>query len=333
MRDDPFSESLLVRYLLGDLPEEQQVEIEERAFSDHQYLRNIQAVESELIDEYVRGGLRADERRRFEERFFASAERRSKVEFSRALATVAPEFTAAGRAVLPRTAPLPGLWQHVHGAFLAALSRPARYALAAAALLVVLGSTWLIVESFRLRGQLAQLRAEQESREHEQQALQQQIADEKARRENLSGQLERERQQREHSDQLIGELQRQLEQSTTQPSQSVVSLALWPGLARGGGARPKLVLTQSARLVKVQIGIEPEDEYQSLRVELRGPTGQPVWTQGDLKGRHVRTGRSVILNLPANLLGAGQYELSLKGTAAAGTIDDIGYYYFDVVKK
>jgi hypothetical protein len=253
------------------------------------------------------------------------------VEFARALTAVAPEFTVEKRDIRPGIAPVPGPWRHL--LLLTGLSRPARYALAAAALLVVLGSSLLIVDSFRLRGQLAQLRAEQESRERQHQDLQRKIADAEAGRENLSEQLERERQQREQSDQLAAELQRQLEASTSQPSQSVVSLALWPGLARSGHARPRLVLPQSARLVKVQIGIEPEDEYQSFRVELRGPNGQPVWTRGDLHGREVRTGRSVILNLPANLLGAGQYELSLKGTAAAGTIEDIGYYYFDVLKK
>jgi hypothetical protein len=332
MKNDPFSEGLLVRYLLGDLPEEQRVEIEERAFCDHQYLRNIQAVESDLIDEYVRGGLSKAERRRFEETFFVSAERREKVEFARALATVAPEFTVEEREIRPGTVKAPGSGQHALRIFLRGLGRPARYALVAAALLIVLGSSWLIVESFRLRGQLAQLRVEQELRERQQQDLQRQTADEEARRQILSAQLERERQQREQSDQLAAELQRQLEASRS-PSQSVVSLALWPGLARAGRSRPKLVLPESARLVKLQVGIEPEDEYQSFRVELRGPSGQPVWAQGDLHGRQVRTGRSVVLNLPANLLGAGQYELSLKGTAAAGTIDDIGYYYFDVVKK
>lgn len=94
MRDDPSSETLLVRYLLGDLAEEEQVEIEERAFRDQQYLETIQAVESDLIDEYVRGGLSDRERRQFEARFFVSAERRLKVGFAKALAIAAPEFEA-----------------------------------------------------------------------------------------------------------------------------------------------------------------------------------------------------------------------------------------------
>ena len=49
------NEKLISRYLLGELPEEQQVEIEDRAFSDKDYLATITTVENDLIDEYVRG--------------------------------------------------------------------------------------------------------------------------------------------------------------------------------------------------------------------------------------------------------------------------------------
>jgi len=33
------------------------------------------------------------------------------------------------------------------------------------------------------------------------------------------------------------------------------------------------------------------------------------------------------------MLEGGRYELSVKGTSAAGTSEDIGYYYFEVLKK
>jgi anti-sigma factor RsiW len=91
MKVDSPSEALLIRYLLGDLPEEQQVEIEERAFTDQGYLKTMQAVETDLIDEYVRDGLPERDRIQFEARFLASEERRRKVGFAKALAIVAAE--------------------------------------------------------------------------------------------------------------------------------------------------------------------------------------------------------------------------------------------------
>ena len=328
------NDELIVRYLLGDLPEEKQSEIEDRAFQDEQYLHEILAAEGDLIDEYVRGELSDSSRRQFESRFLSSAERRRKVVFARAMASVTPEFAAAKRDIRPASAPSPAGWPGNFAAFLRGLNPAASFSLAAAALIVVMGLSWLTAESLRLRAELSELRAEQHSREREQQALQQQVADEQARREDLSARLEREREAGERSQQLIGELQRELEKSATQPSQpAVVSLALWPGISRSGGARPKLALPQAARRVRIQIGVEPEDEYQSFRAELRAPGGQPIWAQDSLSARRVRAGRAVILNLPASVLKAGEYELVLKGVTGQGTTEDIGYHYFDVLKK
>ena len=92
MRDDLSSDAQLVRYLLGDLTEQEQVEVEERAFRDQHYLLEIEAVECDLIDDYVRGALSEHQRRQFEERFFASAERRHKLKFARALGVITEEF-------------------------------------------------------------------------------------------------------------------------------------------------------------------------------------------------------------------------------------------------
>jgi len=79
MATDLNNETLITRYLLGELSEEQQVEIEDRAFEDKNYLASITAVENDLIDEYVRNELSGAERQRFEKRFLASAERRKRV--------------------------------------------------------------------------------------------------------------------------------------------------------------------------------------------------------------------------------------------------------------
>jgi len=92
MRDDLSDDAQLTRYLLGELTEEEQVEIEERAFRDRRYLLEIEAVECDLIDDYVRGALSEVERRQFEERFLASEKRRRKLEFAKSLEAVAGEL-------------------------------------------------------------------------------------------------------------------------------------------------------------------------------------------------------------------------------------------------
>ena len=78
MAADLNSDKLITRYLLGELTEEQQIEIEDRAFSDQEFLAGITAVENDLIDEYVRDEMPDGDRRRFESRFLASESRRKK---------------------------------------------------------------------------------------------------------------------------------------------------------------------------------------------------------------------------------------------------------------
>jgi TolA-binding protein len=219
-------------------------------------------------------------------------------------------------------------------AFLRGISPVARLSLATAALLIVIGGSWLVTETLRLRAQVAQLHAERQSREQQERALEEQLAQQRQRSEDLAGGLQSEQQQRQRSEELIRELERQREESTAKPTgPSVVSFALLPGLARAGGTRPKLVLPQSSRLVRLQIGIEPGDEYKSFRVELYTQAAQQVWSQDNLSARAVRGGRAVVINLPAKLLGAGQYELALKGITSEGKNEALGYYYFDVLKK
>ncbi|HKG79712.1 MAG TPA: hypothetical protein VKA78_09845, partial [Pyrinomonadaceae bacterium] len=108
MAAEPNSERVIARYLLGELPEEQQVEIEDRAFADKDYLASITAVENDLIDEYVREELSETDRRKFENRFLASTERRKRVEFARALANMAFEAKAAEK---PGRAPAAVSWR------------------------------------------------------------------------------------------------------------------------------------------------------------------------------------------------------------------------------
>src|SRR5436305_14897182 len=88
MRMGSVDETLLVQYLLGKLSEEKQAQVEDRAFADTDYRAALEAAEADLIDEYVRGELPPADRRSFESLFLASPQRRTKVEFARALAAV-----------------------------------------------------------------------------------------------------------------------------------------------------------------------------------------------------------------------------------------------------
>src|SRR5262249_1501031 len=122
MEDGSVEETVVVRYLLGDLPEETLIQVEDRAFSDPEYLRLIEAVEADLIDAYVHNQLHSIEKQQFEKRFFASAERRKKVEFARAWSQVAREAkTASSPAPAVRRVEARRSWRDLLGFW----SRPA----------------------------------------------------------------------------------------------------------------------------------------------------------------------------------------------------------------
>ena len=334
MAAEPYSEEFIARYLLGDLPEEQQTEIEDRAFRDEGFLLDILAVESDLIDEYVRHELRDPQSRQFETHFLASAERRRKLEFARALSTVFAEAEATENE--PRSAVLrtPTTWRDSFAAFVRVLSPAAKFAMAAAVLLVVFGGSWLVLQTRRSRSELERIRAEQQAGHNDQQALEQQIASERSRSNDLAAQLQHEKEARQQTEALVQELERARNERTTQPTQpTIISLALLPGISRGGGVRPRLVLPQSARLVHLQVGIDPEDQYKGFSVELRAQGGRQIWSRNNLSARTTRSGRALSLDLPARSLSAGQYELALKGMNDQGALENVGYYYFDVVKK
>ena len=321
------NEKLIAQYLLGELPEEQQVEIEDRAFTDKDYLATITTVENDLIDEYVRGELSAADRQRFETRFLASAERRKRVEFAKALGTIVSEAPAPEKKVVqvePRWS-----WRESLYAFLSGLNPAARVAFVAAMILLIVGAAWLFVETQRLRRQVNQLQAEKQSGQSLQQALEQ----ERKRSEELNARLNQEKQQREQTDESLRQLTETQEAKNPAPPPVIASLTLLPGLSRGGGQKPNLDLSNDARVVRLQVGIDPEEQYKSYAVELRTVAGRQVWNRENLAARTRRGSRAVGLTLPATVLKSGEYELRLRGLTEGGGSEDVGFYYFNVRKR
>jgi hypothetical protein len=92
--EKPQFKPLVRRYLLGDLPEEEQRRIEELFMSDAGYREEVLIAEDDLIDDYLDGLLDEHERRRFAEYFLATPQQQQKVRIARTL-----KRYAAGRAV------------------------------------------------------------------------------------------------------------------------------------------------------------------------------------------------------------------------------------------
>jgi cell division protein FtsL len=329
METKSLNEELIVRYLLDDLPEEEQARLEDLAFSDRELMQNILAVESDLIDDYARGELSDPERRRFERRFLASSERRQKVEFARALAKIIPE-TRTGEASQTATDVAPKSWFNSLIASLRSLNPVLTWSMATATVMLAIGVWWLTTETIRLRGQVAQLQAERQERRREEESLQRQLAGERARSQELDAQLERERELRGRSEELA---RRSKAREKPTGLATIAALFLPAGVPRSADDRPALLLPQEAQIARLQIGLERGDDYERYRAELRTREGREVWIQNNLRARAGRAGRFVELDLPASLLEPGEYELALKGVSDRKEVKDLGYYYFTALRK
>jgi hypothetical protein len=313
-------EKLMAEYLMGRLSEEDQAQIEERFLKDKEYLECLQDIEEDLNDSYVRGELSDHERELFEKRISASPEWMQRVEFARALTAVGTT-PAEATAIQPGDKPQSISWWEPLLAFLRAQNPAFNLVLLTSALAILAFGSWLMLENRRLRTELQQLRAE---RQQLVQRLQQQTDDASARVDQLGQELERERGQRE-------QLQSELEKSP--PEQAIISFLLLPGVGRGGDESTKLEVPRNARIVRLNLYLQGPTPYKSYRTELRTAGGQPVWSRDGLSLRQTRTGRAIAVSLPASALTSGKFEMILKGIITKDQIEDVEYYYFNIVKK
>jgi hypothetical protein len=300
MRSERVDEMLLVKYLLGNLTEDEQVQVEDRTFSDPDYLAALEAAEADLIDNYVRGDLSQSERRSFERLFFASSQRRSKVEFARALARVTAESKRT--ALAPQPSARPSLL-----AFLRGWNPAFQFASAVAALIFIAGASWLMVQNSVMRSRVAALEAQNRTIEAREQTLQRE---------------------------LLAQSQRPpAPLPATAPVPIIASLVFPPGLTRAETHREQLVLNPSSQLAHIEIQLEARDDYPRYRGELRTAGGEEILTQEGLRKHRNSEGDSVTVDVPASSLATGEYELGLKGLSQGQSVVDIGYYYFSIRKQ
>jgi hypothetical protein len=277
MPAERIDETLLRKYLLGDLSEDEQVDVEDRAFADQEFLRALEAAEADLIDAWVRGDLSPSERRAFERQFLVSPQRRNKVDFARALAKVLSESK-------PAEAPRKTFWRWPFGM---QWTPALQWAAGLAILLCVAATTWFAIENAAMRSRTSALEAR---------------LDQQARDRSMAA------------------------------APAVASLVLLPGLSRSEARVPQLSLDPAAQVVRIEVRLEPRDNYQRFRAELRTRRGDEVLTLANLSRRQTTTGYGVLVEAPASVLPPGQYELELKGAKGSST-EDVGFYYFNIDRK
>jgi hypothetical protein len=301
----------LVRYLLGLLPDEETEWLDEAGIVDDDVAARLRVAESDLVDAYVSGALTGETLARFESFYLSSPRRREKVRFAERF------LGAIDRAAVPQVA--------------VAVPRRTRFHWPVAAAVFVLATCGaLLFEEVRLRDGLDQAR--------------QASAVSGRRSEALMRQLEQSRAAAAETRQALESARTALTargSSTTGRSQVApgvpappqLALVLMPQTRAGGALPPTVALSTALADVAIDLRLESND-FSRYRVDLKDPgSGRTLWRGGDVPARSVQSAAFVSIAVPAEVLAPQHYVLEVAGLDAAGRLEPLASYIFQVTRR
>lgn len=332
---------IMRRYLLGELSQEEQGEVEERLFLDSGYLQHLRMAEDDLIDDYVYEELSPDEREKFDNYFLSNSERYESLRIARALRKYTPTnpspIPSASASDVPHTAPSKiaflSFW-HAHNPVL-------RLSMATAILLIGLGGLWLIIKSIRRPGppEPVQVQLPQQQEKQQDMPSNANLEEHRAETKEDAGQQNQERPiiaaNKESAQQR--EQRRQARESTPrdkQPPAQVYSFLLLPiGPIREGGEVNKIELPSDTGVVNLQMPLVEDTNYLSYQATLSTQDNRSIRTWTNLKHTMAEAGKIVSIRVPAEILRQQKYKVKLSGVTPHGDVRDIGVYSFQVTKR
>lgn len=348
-----YDDNLLIQYLLGGLPEEQVEEFDRLSVVDSEFASRLGEVENDLFDAYVQGALTGQIRAQFESRNLNSPRRRENVKFAQALQTfaeakvraraVSPAPIVAESAVEDHSAPEPELvrqaasesrpwWRAVRSLFTVP-NLALQWGLATAALLMLLGGGWLLVDTMRVRRQTDAAQAALKVTER---ALLAQIEEQRSANakeaERLRGELHRTQEKLAQLEQQRARAEQQARPPASPAEPAIVAFDLSPR-TRGAARATTLAIPPRTDFILLQLEVA-SDAYVAYRAELRTETDdQLIWKSGRLTARDRGDARIVDLRLRAKLLAPRGYSINLKRITESGKAEDDRSYTFRVVMQ
>jgi hypothetical protein len=312
MRQTIEQDERMARYLLGDLPETEQIALEQEYFADPEKFEEVWAAENDLVDRYARGRLSRAELELFERNYLKSPKHRERVAIARKLVEAVDRLVVEGE-VAPRVgAPASSRLMEM----LNTLLTPRFLAPSAAFLLLVSGLSWLLVDRARLNEELGKAQA--------------QLSDQQRREREILDKLAAEREQSGMLKSELDSAQETLAQRPTLTPTSILSFLLTPMLRpRGDGeTERRITITRKIDLVRLQMKIEKGDSRR-FQATVRQVGGPPVWNQRLLIPRS----GVITVNVPADKLPVEDYILTLSAMTPAGELEEINGYSFRVLRK
>jgi hypothetical protein len=316
MRDD----ELLHRFLLGELEEDEVERVEKRLLEEDELFDLCEAIEADLLEAAVRGGLTPAERERVLERLASSPQGRARLALARNLVDIA--------------APRKNLLSFPRLASLTA--RPAVRWAAAACLVALLG-TWFVVDESEQEPQIAQqeeppLVVDPGKTGTFHQKLPDQpigkpdVEETPPVTEPAPPPAAQDRVAKKEPEPLG-----QDEDETVDPSTFVVQLATL--LRTGEDPLQKIEIPHGKAHVALHVQIsdltlEPFDSYDAVVTREEGH--EVIWKKDHLEPASIDGIPALALTLPANDLPPGRYEVEIFGNPAEANPDPLMERRFEV---
>jgi hypothetical protein len=116
-----------------------------------------------------------------------------------------------------------------------------------------------------------------------------------------------------------------------EPVKAVFQLALMS--LRGAEAAEKLRIRSGTDVVELQIGVEGMEDLKSFHLTVRNRKAETVWDAAGLTPRQLDGVRTLVIDLPADRLPVGTYEIRARGLVPGGEPEDLSPLEIEVVRE
>jgi hypothetical protein len=305
--DSSLNEQLIIQYLLGDLPQAESDRLDQLSVTDDEFAEFLEAVESELIDDYIRGELPENRRTRFESHYLISATRLEKVAVARTILRRADNVETSAQ-----------LREWMRPVKLAP-SRTYQWIAIAAAMIVLMLTGYLLLTNIQLQNQIAQMKEEHNALKKREEQLQRDLTERSVldRQKETELAITREK---------LEALEKQLADHGSAPVK-LFAFTLSPQ-QREIATIPDIKIPAATESLAVTLKLESDDFPMYKTVLKNSAADEILWQSKSEKSIN----HTVVVKFPAKILKSRQdYILEIYGITERGNTEIISGYPFHVL--